>query len=462
MKIKKTLFAVFFITVLVCAPTAFGAYGESIRIAFLDSGVSVKHLNSEQIEEGENFVFPSRNTDDRIGHGTATAGIVLGSDEMGIKGLCPDAVIVPLVCFDTYPTGVEVPGDTSKMAEAIRAAVDRYDCDIINISMGTTEDSDELRSATDYAVEKGVLVVSAVGNDNITSPSAVYYPAAYDGVIGVGAADGDTVAAFSQRNCADVLAPGVDIKTVTRRNDAKAELRCGTSYACAYISGICAAIWSRYPSWTSESVYTALMASAREIDGAGDDGLGVVSAEDGLQIRMFRDIETHWAKESIEFCTERGIFRGSDDLCFLPDEKVSRAEFITALYRMAGEPETNTTAEFADAETDAWYSAAVAWAVSESITDGYDDAKFGTWDPVTREQAAVFLYRFEDGREEIGIGTDCIDAEDIGEISGYALGAVCNAVKTGVIQGINGRIEPNWECTRAQLAQMLRNCITAE
>lgn len=260
-------------------PSAYAEENTPIRTALLDSGVSVKHLDGSRVEDGENFVFPSQNTNDRIGHGTAAAGLILGSEELGLEGCCPSAVIVPLVCFDTYPTGAEAPSDTAYMAQAIRAAVDRYDCRIINISMGTTEDNAELRSAVAYAVERGALIVSAVGNENLTEPEAVYYPAAYDGVIGVGAADGDRAADFSQRSSVDVLAQGVGLKTVTRRNAAEYELRSGTSYACAYVSGVCADIWSKSPELTSEQVYERLLESVRDIGEPGfdrDSGWGLV------------------------------------------------------------------------------------------------------------------------------------------------------------------------------------------
>ena len=82
----------------------------------------------------------------------------------------------------------------------------------------------------------GVLIVSAVGNDYAESPDVAYYPAAYDSVVGVGAYDGTGAAAFSGRIGVSVVAPGVNIAAVTNRNEAKAVLKSGTSYACAYVS----------------------------------------------------------------------------------------------------------------------------------------------------------------------------------------------------------------------------------
>lgn len=264
------------------ALTVFAYAAEApVRIAFLDSGISTKHLDTAQVAAGENFVFPSRDTDDRIGHGTATAGLVLGSAELGIKGVSPTAAAVPLVCYDQYPSGVSAPAGEETLAAAIRAAVDKYDCRIINISMGVTEDSAALREAVAYAESKNAVIVSAVGNANRTSPERRYYPACYGTVIGAGAADGEQAAAFSQRHGVDVVAPGVNLPIVTTRNAAKPEYRSGTSYACAYVSGLCAEIVRQHPAYTAAEVRQALYAAAKDLGAPGydaDTGWGLVTA----------------------------------------------------------------------------------------------------------------------------------------------------------------------------------------
>ncbi len=288
MKRKQIFILALVLTLLfaLAAPAAAeqGGAGE-LRIAFLDSGISLKHLDGTQVAEGENLVFPERGTDDRVGHGTATAGIVLGSAELGLAGVCPEAVAVPLVCYDTYPSGVSVPGGAETLAAAIYAAVDRYGCRVINISMGTTENSDALRAAVEYAEAKNAVVVSAVGNDNRTEPESVFYPASYATVIGVGAADGERAADFSQRHGVDVVAPGVLLETVTNRNAAETQRRSGTSFACAYVSGLCAALLLRQPELTAAEVREALFAGAQDIAAPGfdaDTGWGLVSLPDAV------------------------------------------------------------------------------------------------------------------------------------------------------------------------------------
>ena len=240
------------------------AAAEEVRVAFIDSGVSVKHLDASRVAAGENLIFPARDTDDRVGHGTATAGIVLGSAELGIPALAAEAVVVPLVCYDTYPSGVAARGDAALMADAIRRAVDDYGCRIVNISMGIAADDPDLADAVAYAEEKGVLLVSAVGNDYENAPDTAYYPAAYDSVVGVGAYDGAGVAAFSGRVGVSVVAPGVNVAAVSNRNEAKAVRRSGTSYACAYVTGVLADMLAADPTLTAADARAASRALMRQ------------------------------------------------------------------------------------------------------------------------------------------------------------------------------------------------------
>lgn len=283
----KNKYRCFFAVLLSCilllpSVPAHASEPEPIRIAFLDSGISLKHLDPSRVETGENLVFPRRDAVDRIGHGTATAGIVLGSEDLGLPGLCPEAVVVPLVCYDRYPSGVRVQGNGETLAQAIRLAVDCYDCRIINISMGMTRDDPALREAVEYALAQGTIIVSAVGNQNKTAPERVYYPAAYDGVIGVGAADGEQAADFSQRNNVDVLAQGVALPTATNRNSAKAQISSGTSFSCAAVSALCAAIWAAESELSADQVREQLYSMAKDVGEPGfdaDSGWGIVSPQ---------------------------------------------------------------------------------------------------------------------------------------------------------------------------------------
>lgn len=275
MRISRIYFAVLilFLAAIALSPAVCAAdeqESERIKVGFLDSGISTKHLRAAQTESGENFVFEENDTVDRTGHGTETAGIVLGSADGSIKGICPDAVAVPLVCYDRYPSGVAKRVSAAEAAKAIRAAVDKYSCRILNVSLGFSEDDPDLREAVEYAAEKGVLIVAAVGNDNENNPEKKYYPAAYDSVLGVGCAENGTVASFSQRHGVDIVTDS-RFFTVGNKNSESRLLRVGTSYACAYISGLCARLWQENPSLSSDELRALLLRSAQDIGESGFD-----------------------------------------------------------------------------------------------------------------------------------------------------------------------------------------------
>ena len=159
---------------------------EGVVIALLDTGVSTTAITSDHLLTGYNYVEDSTDTEDRINHGTAVASAILGCASAGIEATAPEAYVVPLVVM-TKVEGKVLSVQTEVLAKAIREAVDVYQADIINISLGIQKDDDGLKAAVEYAFEQGVLVVSAVGNDGATGMP--YYPAAYDCVLAVGSHD---------------------------------------------------------------------------------------------------------------------------------------------------------------------------------------------------------------------------------------------------------------------------------
>lgn len=471
MKKRKRIFALLCCVLLLLTVSVHAEGQETVRIAFLDSGVSCKHLDGTRIEDGENLVFPDRDTDDRIGHGTATAGIVLGSDELGLTGICPQATVVPLVCYDSYPSGVNARGDGKTIAQAIRLSVDRYDCRIINISMGMTQDEPALREAVEYALARGAIIVSAVGNSNQTAPESVYYPAAYDGVIGVGSADGEWTASFSQRHGVDVLAQGVNLQTVTNRNTAKAQTSSGTSYSCAIVSGLCAAIWTEEPELSADEVRERLRASAKDIEAPGfdaDSGWGLVSAlsepSAPASAFAFRDTIGHWAEDSIAFCVSNGIFNGVGGEYFDPDGTMTRAMIASTLYRMAGSPDIGINVDgFSDMTVGQWYTDAVLWGRNTGIMTGYGDGRFGTNDTVTREQMCTLLMRYlRWAGYEFPAKTDAERFLDDAQIASWASEGVSFCRMHGFVNGLpDGRFAPQNSATRAESSAVLQRVILA-
>jgi minor extracellular protease Epr len=431
---RTKFFSLIFVCTLICTILATNlslqnVYAtESVRIAFIDTGISTKHIDAIQVAEGKNYVFPDQDTEDREGHGTATAGMVLGSSKLGLEGSCPDAVAVPLVTYDRYPSGVPQIGDVSVMCQAIYDGVDIFGCRVINISMGIPGESEELCLAVEYAEEKGVVVVSAVGNDNLSYPNRKYYPAIYNTVIGVGAVDnsddGYMVADFSHRNGVSVLTKGTNVETVTNRNEAKPMIRSGTSYACAYVSGLCAQLLIKSPSLTPAQVRALLYASAKDV---GIPGV---------------DIESGWGVVGIN---------GPNS------EPVTRGMLAMLLYVYDGEPESETSG-FMDVLPGSYYETAVAWAAEIGIVRGSGNGKFEPDNNITLEQMATILYRYAQYKNydvSSDEDTNIPSYNDIEKVSEYAISAMQWVCGAGLIQSIDGNLMPQGSITKDQIAEIL-------
>jgi len=249
------------------AASANNSDGARVAVAVIDSGIDEGNplIDYSRITNAKSYVDGVESCDDKIGHGTAIAGI--------IQKYAPDALIVPLMYYTAYISGVPRNGGVSAICKAIYDAVDTYKCKIINISSGIYSEDDELKTAIDYAESKGVIVISAVGNDNKKAPDRVFYPAAYDTVIGVGAVDAKkTIADFSQRNkSVTAVMYGVDIKVPSIRNGDIYTTVSGTSYATASLCGMAAAIVREYPDITPAQFRCLLKLTSQDLGEPGYD-----------------------------------------------------------------------------------------------------------------------------------------------------------------------------------------------
>ena len=134
---------------------------------------------------------------------------------------------------------------------------------------------------------RSAIVVSAVGNSNRFAPDQVYYPAAYDTVVGVGSISKDIlVSPFSQRNTSVfVTAPGERVYTVPGGFARGFTLVSGTSYSAAYVSSFAALLLSKYPELSPKDFRHILQESAQDIGDPGYDtayGHGIIDVANGL------------------------------------------------------------------------------------------------------------------------------------------------------------------------------------
>jgi len=185
--------------------------GAGVTVAVLDTGVAAGHpaLAGALAGPGFDLIDGDRNPDDvangvdddgdgrvdeAAGHGTHVAGIVLA--------VAPDAQVLPVRVLDS-----DGRGSIFALVEGIRAALDS-DADVLNMSLGTTEDSALLADVLEEVSEDTVVVASA-GNSGTRE---LQYPAATGGVVSVASVDAqDALSVFSNRGWVDVAAPGEGI-----------------------------------------------------------------------------------------------------------------------------------------------------------------------------------------------------------------------------------------------------------
>ena len=173
----------------------------------------------------------------------------------------------------------------------------------------------------------------------------------------------------------------------------------------------------------------------------------------------FSDVPSDaWYADAVEYARANGIMSGTESDKFSPDATMTRAMLVTVLHRIAGSPTVEKIAAFSDVAKDAYYAAAVSWAATDGLVSGYGDGRFGADDPVTRAQIATILWRYA-GTPTADSGSDFADEADIPT---YAATAVDWARANEILSGKdNNRFDPLGAATRAQVAAMLKNYLTA-
>ena len=176
------------------------------------------------------------------------------------------------------------------------------------------------------------------------------------------------------------------------------------------------------------------------------DGV-VLGVKGSTQIKIvnndkdFSDTVGHWAESDVDFVSARELFTGTAPQTFSPEAATTRGMVVTVLARLAGES-TDGGAN--------WYDKGCAWAVTNGVSDGTDPN--GT---VTREQLAAMLYRYF-GSPAVSGSLSFADASSVSE---YAHDAMQWCVNNGIINGMDGLLNPQGQATRAQVSAMFARYI---
>ncbi len=243
--------------------------GQGVNVAVIDTGIDYNH---EQLKnrfsslKGYDFLHETATPQDDNGHGSHVAGII-AADELGVA---PQCNLFALKVLDARGYGNE-----ADILAAIDWAIEN-DMHVLNMSLGSNYASNAEHSAINAALQQGIIIAAAAGNDGNTSYT---YPASYQGVLSIAAVDYmNNHSWFSNKNDRlFISAPGEDIFSCYKNNKYK-ELS-GTSMATPHIAGTLALLLSIEQEAHLEEV---LEATAQELS-AGQDarlyGAGLVRAD---------------------------------------------------------------------------------------------------------------------------------------------------------------------------------------
>jgi subtilisin family serine protease len=219
---------------------------------------------------------------DTVDHGTAVASLIAARrDGQGIDGVAPAARVMPVRIFNGYSA------PRPRLIRAIRWVADQH-VDVLNLSL-TERPCPALHAAVNYALSRGVIIVAGSGNDgtNTADGAKETYPAAYPGVIAVGAVRRDlTRADFSNAgDFVDVVAPGKHVLAADPGNTLS--WYDGTSFSTPHVSGVVALMLAENPHLSRARVTRILRTTARDLGPRGRDheyGWGLVDARAAVKV----------------------------------------------------------------------------------------------------------------------------------------------------------------------------------
>ena len=252
--------------------------GTGVTVAVVDSGVDDNHPQLRgRVLAGRDFLDPSGDGRlDCVGHGTAVASIIAGRDVDGVefRGLAPAARILPVriseqQIIEGRESGRHGDGRAVRPRDPVGGRRGR---DVINLSVVLYQDNPDVRAAWP-ALASDVVVVAAVGNLH-ENGDPVPYPAAYDGVVGVGAIGPDgALQPFSQvGSYVDVVAPGGAVLAAVPRRGHKEQS--GTSYATPFVAATAALVRAYRPDLPATAVVARILATADPVGGGRASAAG--------------------------------------------------------------------------------------------------------------------------------------------------------------------------------------------
>jgi serine protease AprX len=298
----------------------FGYTGTGIKVSIIDTGINYNHPDlgggfghGKKVADGYDFVNNDAYPMDDNGHGTHVAGIVAANGS--IKGVAPGATLFAVKVLDSTGSG-----STSNIIAGIDWSI-AHGANVISMSFGgSTQPNDEFADVetivSDAAVEKGVVVVVAAGNEG-PGTDTIAVPGSAKKVITVGASDSagtetisdDTIPSFSSRGPSafgrldpEVVAPGVNINSTSYTGSYT--IMSGTSMATPMVSGSAALLLQKNPAFTPAQVRSILMHTASNLTTSNihvfEKGAGIINLTNAFtyNIRAVINGDDRW-EESV-------------------------------------------------------------------------------------------------------------------------------------------------------------------
>jgi hypothetical protein len=200
--------------------------------------------------------------------------------------------------------------------------------------------------------------------------------------------------------------------------------------------------------------------SREELDENTDEGTTNnptdINGPSDKNIKNFNDINTHWAKESIEYLANKGIINGTSENTFSPSSKITRADFIVILVK-ALDLKGSSNESFNDVREEDYFYSAVSIAKELGIASGTGSGNFNLRDNLTRQDMAVLIMRALN-KSNIDFQTDQENVtkyDDSIEVANYAKDSINKLIAQNIISGYNNKLMPKEKSTRAQVATII-------
>ena len=194
---------------------------------------------------------------------------------------------------------------------------------------------------------------------------------------------------------------------------------------------------------TSDTVYTFTMPASQVTV-----GVTYVKADETTEqpsTKTFSDVSSSdWFADAVKYVSDKGMMNGTGTGKFSPADSTTRAMLMTVIARYAGEDTTGSNP---------WYQKSMEWAKANGVSDGTAPNA-----NITREQLVTMLYRYakSTGKDvSVGKDTNILSYTDATTVSEYAVPAMQWACGAGIVNGANGKLNPQNNATRAEVAAIL-------